>query len=111
MIPCGDGRRQQLVVDFPLQSIRFVLDQCHNHAVQVVEEHEQVESKLDKRLLLRVSHNSRRPFILTDLFMNVQLPENLSRVEQMLILKDPVPCQRMLLVSLIRLSLLAIPSQ
>ena len=35
--------------------VRFVSDEGDNHAVQVEEEHDQVEAKLDERLLVGVS--------------------------------------------------------
>ena len=54
--------------------MRFVADQGHNHAVQVEEEHQQVETQLDERLLL----------------VHVQLAEDLSRIQQVLVLVDPV---------------------
>ena len=52
----------------------LVSDESNNHAVEVEEEHEQVETKLDEGLLL----------------VHVQLPEDLRGVEQVLVLEDPV---------------------
>lgn len=43
--------------------------------------------------------------------MNVEFPEYFCRVEQMLVLKDPVPCERVTILNIVRLLLLAIPSQ
>ena len=54
--------------------MRFVADQGHNHAVQVEEEHQEVETQLDERFLL----------------VHVQLAEDLSRIQQVLVLVDPV---------------------
>lgn len=52
----------------------LVPDQSNDHGVKVEEEHEQVETKLDERLLL----------------VHVELPENLGGVEEVLVLEDPV---------------------
>lgn len=52
----------------------FVPDESDNHGVEVEEEHEQVETELDEGLLL----------------VHVQLSEDLSGVEQVLVLEDPV---------------------
>ena len=52
----------------------LVPDQSDDHAVEVEEEHKQVETKLDERLLL----------------VHVKLPEDLRGVKQVLVLEDPV---------------------
>jgi hypothetical protein len=52
----------------------LISDQSNDHGVEVEEEHKQVEAKLDERLLL----------------MDVELPEDLRSVEQVLVLEDPV---------------------
>lgn len=52
----------------------LVPDQSDDHAVEVEEEHKQVETKLDERLLL----------------VHIKLPEDLRGVKQVLVLKDPV---------------------
>lgn len=52
----------------------FVSDESYNHRVEIEEEHQQVETQLDERLLL----------------MDVELAEDLSRVKEMLVFKDPV---------------------
>ena len=54
--------------------MRLVTDEGDNHAVEVEEEHEQVETKLDEGLLL----------------VHVELPEDLRRVQKMLVFEDPV---------------------
>lgn len=51
----------------------LVPDQSDDHRVEVEEEHQQVETKLDERLLL----------------MHVELPEDLRGIEQVLVLEDP----------------------
>ena len=53
--------------------MRFVANESHDHAVEVEEEHQKVETKLDERLLL----------------VHVELPEDLRGVEQVLVLEDP----------------------
>ena len=51
----------------------LVPDQSDDHRVEVEEEHQQVETELDERLLL----------------VHVELPEDLRGVEQVLVLEDP----------------------
>jgi hypothetical protein len=52
----------------------LVPDQSDDHRVEVEEEHQKVETKLDERLLL----------------VHVELPEDLRGIEQVLVLEDPV---------------------
>jgi gamma-glutamyl phosphate reductase len=52
----------------------LVPDKSDDHRVEVEEEHQKVETKLDERLLL----------------VHVELPEDLRGVEQVLVLEDPV---------------------
>ena len=52
----------------------LISDQSDDHAVEVEEEHKQVEAKLDERLLL----------------VHIKLPEDLRGVKQVLVLEDPV---------------------
>jgi hypothetical protein len=52
----------------------LIPDKSDDHAVEVEEEHKQVEAKLDERLLL----------------VHVKLPEDLRGVKQVLVLEDPV---------------------
>jgi hypothetical protein len=52
----------------------LISDQSNDHGVEVEEEHKQVETELDERLLL----------------VHVKLPEDLRSVEQVLVLEDPV---------------------
>lgn len=52
----------------------FISDQSHNHRVEVEEEHQQVESQFDKRLLL----------------VDIEFAENLGRVEEVVLLHDPI---------------------
>jgi hypothetical protein len=52
----------------------LVSDQSDDHGVEVEEEHKQVETKLDERLLL----------------VHVKLPEDLRGIKQVLVLEDPV---------------------
>ena len=52
----------------------LVPDKSDDHRVEVEEEHQKVETKLDERLLL----------------VHVELPEDLRRVQKMLVFEDPV---------------------
>jgi len=52
----------------------LISDQSDDHRVEVEEEHKQVETKLDERLLL----------------VHVKLPEDLRGVKQVLVFEDPV---------------------
>jgi hypothetical protein len=52
----------------------LVPDKSDDHRVEVEEEHQKVETKLDEGLLL----------------VHVELPEDLRGVEQVLVLEDPV---------------------
>ena len=51
----------------------LVPDKSDDHRVEVEEEHQKVETKLDERFLL----------------VHVELPEDLRGVEQVLVLEDP----------------------
>jgi hypothetical protein len=72
----------------------LVADQRNNHAVQVEEEHEQVEAELDEALLL----------------VHVQFSEDLSRVEEVLVVEDPAVSQ-VSMSSPLRICLASIASQ
>jgi len=50
---------------FGAQSVGFVADEGNNHAVEVEEEHDQVETKLNEGFL----------------FMHVQFPEDFCRIQ------------------------------
>jgi hypothetical protein len=79
--------------------VRFLLNQGNNHAVQVEEEHDQVEAQLDKGFLDAASasvvrsngtnapmrtHCSGQSYSLVD----VQLSEDFSCIKQVLIVND-----------------------
>jgi hypothetical protein len=55
----------------------LVLDQGHNHAVQVEEEHDKVETQLGERFPL----------------MNIQLAEDLGSIQQVGVVDNPANCQ------------------
>lgn len=81
--------------------VGFVADESNDHAVKVEEEHQQVEAKLDERFLSGVSTlESLRPALHapdlsgTYLLMDIQLPEDLCRVEQVVLLEDSSICQQ-----------------
>ena len=58
--------------------------------VQIEEEHDQVETKLDEGLLQHVSHVSHPiQYVSTCLFVHIQFPENLSSIKKMLVVHDP----------------------
>lgn len=85
--------------------MRFVADQGHNHAVQVEEEHQEVETQFDERFLHRlVTHicvRKQKKKRGTHLLVHVQLAEDLRRIQQMLVLVDPgiVSCRSLEAVS------------
>jgi hypothetical protein len=54
--------------------VRLVSNKRDDHAVQVEEEHDEVEAELEKAFLL----------------VHVQFPEDLGRVEEVLVVHDPV---------------------
>lgn len=77
------------------QSVALITDQGNNHAVEVEEEHEEVEAKLDEGFLktrVRVSHCAAVCDLRnqTDLLVHVQLAENLGRIQKVLVLVDPI---------------------
>ena len=66
--------------------------QCYYHTVEVEEKHYEMETKFDKRLLPHMTHvsfNFSRVNQGANLFVNIELPENLRRIQQVLIVKDP----------------------
>jgi hypothetical protein len=76
------------------ESVRLVADQGDNHAVEVEEEHQEVEAQLEERFLqlpaVRYSlHRARSDGAVTHLLVHVQLAEDLGRVQQMLVIVDP----------------------
>lgn len=80
------------------KSVAFVADEGDDHAVQVEEEHQEVEAQLDERFLElahgRVSYRAhsrraRKPMI-TNLLVHIQLAENLGRIQQVLVVVDPI---------------------
>jgi len=60
--------------------MRFIADEGNNHAVEVEEEHEQVEAQFDEGFLL----------------VHIELSEDFRRVQKVLVLEDllSVPCQQ-----------------
>jgi hypothetical protein len=60
--------------------VRLISNEGNNHAIQVEEEHDEVKAQLDEGFLL----------------MHIQLPENLRRIQEMLVLEDflSVPSQQ-----------------
>jgi hypothetical protein len=80
---------------FVAQSMRLIADQGDDHAVQVVEEHDQVESELDEGFLEcaaqseQIYFSKRHSKAIADLLVDIQFPENLCRIEEMLVLENP----------------------
>jgi len=60
--------------------VGLVTDESNDHAVEVEEEHEQVEAQFDEGFLL----------------VHIKLPEDLRRIEEVLVFKDllAIPCQQ-----------------
>lgn len=81
------------------KSVGLVPNQGHDHRVEVEEEHDEVESELDERFLrVNVSLHSRREYCPSNaiqgmfayLLVYIQLPENLSSVKEMCVVKNPI---------------------
>jgi hypothetical protein len=76
------------------QSVALIADKGNNHAVEVEEEHKEVEAKLDEGFLNTISsqslHCGLRLGNPTDLLVHVQLAENLGRIQKVLVLVDPI---------------------
>lgn len=71
---------------------RLVADEGDNHAVEVEEEHEQVEAELDKGFLRGVSYEQGqglRICLVTDLLVNVKLAEDLRSIKKMGVVDNP----------------------
>jgi hypothetical protein len=87
--------------------VRFIANKSNNHAVEVEEEHEQVETKLDERFLNSVSmlsnHECECRVIrslpqrcrgcshrVSDLLMDIELPKDLCCIQEVLVLENPI---------------------
>lgn len=107
MIPSKDIRSVSAALPhrprrFRTDSMGFVSDQCYYHAVQIEEEHDEMEAELDKRFLRKVEHVSTCTQFsmdrieewtsvgrVSDLLVDVQLPKDFRCVKQMLIFEYP----------------------
>lgn len=83
------------IIGLVTQSLSLIADESNDHAVEVEEEHQEVETKLDEGFLEqenRVSRDitSREIGNQTDLLVNIQLAENLGRIQKVLVLVDPI---------------------
>ena len=68
----------------------LVSDQSDNHAVEVEEEHDKVESQLEERFLVKFSIFVPRLQQQTAyLLVNIELPEDFGSVEEVGIVNDP----------------------
>lgn len=72
--------------------VGLVADEGDNHAVEVEEEHQKMETELDERLLYRPLAVSIPELCSAKyyLLVNVQLAEDFSCVQKMLVLEDPI---------------------
>lgn len=71
-----------------------VTDQCNDHAVEVEEEHEKMEAQLDEGFLYAKDVSDLLPGMMQRggvryLLVDVQLPENLGRIQQVRVLDNP----------------------
>lgn len=68
----------------------LVSDKSNNHAVKVEEEHDEVETQLEERLLFLVNAAPSHVGSYTAyLLMDVELAEDFSRIEEMGVVNDP----------------------
>lgn len=78
--------------------VRLVADEGDDHAVEVEEEHDEVEAELDEGFLKLVSaacKSGRKVGARAYLLVDVELSENLGRVQKVLVLEDPVSYEHM----------------
>jgi hypothetical protein len=72
--------------------VGLIADEGDNHAVEVEEEHQEMETELDERLLYgplavnKPDHYSVQLYLL----VNIQLAEDFGCVQKMLVLEDPI---------------------
>jgi hypothetical protein len=89
------------VFSFVAYSVALVTDEGNDHAVQIEEEHEKVESQLDERLLKSHTQElaggsrgrcapNRPKGVAAYLLVHIQLAEDLGRVQQVLVVVDPL---------------------
>jgi hypothetical protein len=75
--------------------VSFVANQSNNHAVEVEEEHQEAEAEFDERFLLNgwVSYHyvpeRMAQELGTNLLVHIQLAEDLSRIQEVLVVIDP----------------------
>jgi hypothetical protein len=68
----------------------LVSDKSNNHAVEVEEEHDKVETQLEERLLFLVNTVLSHVWsYIAYLLMDVELAEDFSRIEEMGVVNDP----------------------
>jgi hypothetical protein len=65
----------------------LVSDKSNNHAVEVEEEHDEVETQLEERLLFLVNTALSHVYV-AYLLMDVELAEDFSRIEEMSVVND-----------------------
>jgi hypothetical protein len=103
-----------VLLEWVAHLVGLVADEGNDHAVEVEEEHQQVETQLDERFLAIVSTPQlawMRAVPKAHLLMNVQLPEDLCCVEQVVLLEYPAAVSPSPFTSRWSHILLSIPSQ
>ena len=73
--------------------MRLISYQSHDHAVEVEEEHDEVEAELDERFLHGISSGYnflRMGLDQSNLLVHIEFPEYFRCVQKMLVLKDSV---------------------
>jgi hypothetical protein len=89
------------------KSMAFVADEGDNHAVQVEEEHQEVEAQLDEgfleiahtngsvtKLMTKARGDPSKNTAKTNLLVHIQLAENLGRIQQVLVVVYPIYPER-----------------
>jgi hypothetical protein len=73
--------------------MRLISNQGDDHTVEIEKEHDEMEAELDEWFLMRewatTPNNNYASEKITDLLVNVQLSEDLSRIQKMLVIVDP----------------------
>jgi hypothetical protein len=71
--------------------VRLILDEGHNHAVEVEEEHDEMEAKFCERFLWIKLADNTDPAIWasTNLLVDVELAEDLGSIQKMCVVHNP----------------------
>jgi hypothetical protein len=71
--------------------VRLITNKGNDHAVEVEEEHQEMEAELDEgllQILLDTAHLTSE-MLTTNPLVDVELAENLGRVQKVLVVEDP----------------------